>query len=194
MPAVSDRQGQLRACYAQLLHSIDGEEPGREGLAETPARAAVALGELTRGYSVDVPALLKTFDSEGYDEMVVQRGIHFYSLCEHHLLPFFGVVNIAYIPNGKIVGLSKLARLVDAYARRLQVQERMVVQIANALEQHLGAVGVMVVVEAEHLCMAMRGVECADADTYTSAVRGAMKTKPEARAEALSLLTKESHR
>lgn len=188
---MSDRQGQARSCYQQLLHSIEGEEPGREGLVDTPARAAAALTELTSGYGVDVAALLKTFDSDGYDEMVVQCGIHFYSLCEHHLLPFFGVVNIAYIPNGRIVGLSKLARVVNAFARRLQVQERMTIQIANALEEHLEAVGVMVVVEAEHLCMAMRGVECADADTITSAVRGAMKTKPEARAEALSLLTKE---
>lgn len=187
----ADRLGQRRACFHQLLATIDGEEPRRDGLLETPNRAAVALTELTRGYGVDVPALLKTFDAEGYDEMVVQRGIHFYSLCEHHLLPFYGVVNIAYIPSGKIVGLSKLARLVDAYARRLQVQERLTNQVAEALFNHLDAVGVMVVVEAEHLCMAMRGVECADAETNTSAVRGAMRSKPEARAEALSLLTKE---
>jgi GTP cyclohydrolase I len=186
-----DRLGQAVSAYRQLLHTIDGEEPAREGLSETPARAAAGLRELTSGYAVDVDQLLKTFDGEGYDEMVVQRGIHFYSLCEHHLLPFFGVAHIAYIPNGRIVGLSKLARLVDAFARRLQVQERMTQQIADALEGQLEATGVMVIVEAEHLCMAMRGVECSDATTLTSAVRGAMKSKPEARAEAMGLLTKE---
>lgn len=187
----SDRLAQARGCYRQLLQSIEGEEPQREGLVETPARAANALAELTRGYDVDVAALLKTFDSDGYDEMVMQTNIHFYSLCEHHLLPFHGVAHVAYIPNGRIVGLSKLARLVEAFARRLQVQERMTIQIADALEKHLEAVGVLVVVEAEHLCMAMRGVELPGAITKTSAVRGAIQSKPEARAEAMGLLPKE---
>lgn len=187
---MSDWRGQARSSYRELLAVIPGEDARREGLVETPARAANALAELTSGYGVDVPALLKTFDSDGYDEMVVQTGIHFYSLCEHHLLPFHGQVHIAYIPNGRIVGLSKLARLTDAYARRLQVQERLTIQIADALEEHLKAVGVLVVVEAEHLCMAMRGVKAPGAITKTSAVRGAIKTKPEARAEALSLLPK----
>jgi len=187
----ADRLGQVRSCYRQLLSCIDGEEPTRDGLVETPVRAANALVELTAGYGVDVAALLKTFDAEGHDEMVVQTGIPFYSLCEHHLLPFFGTAHVAYIPDGKIVGLSKLARVVDAFARRLQVQERLTDQVAGALEV-LKPRGIMVLVEAEHLCMAMRGVERPGAITRTSAVRGAMKTKPEARAEALSLLTKES--
>lgn len=185
----ADRLGQARSCYRQLLAAVDGEDAQREGLVETPARAANALEELTAGYRVDVPGILKTFDSEGYDEMVVQTGIPFYSLCEHHLLPFFGTAHIAYIPDGKIVGLSKLARVVEAFARRLQVQERLTDQVAGALEA-LEPRGIMVLVEAEHLCMAMRGVQRPGAITRTSAVRGAMKTKPEARAEALALLTK----
>jgi GTP cyclohydrolase I len=185
----ADRLGQVRSCYRQLLSCIEGEDVHRDGLIETPARAANALAELTSGYGVDVGALLKTFDAEGHDGMVVQTGIPFYSLCEHHLLPFFGTAHIAYIPDGKIVGLSKLARVVDAYARRLQVQERLTDQVAEALER-LQPRGIMVIVEAEHLCMAMRGVERPGAITRTSAVRGVMDTKPEARAEALTLLTK----
>ena len=181
-----------RDAYREVLRIAEPDTYMREGLVETPARAANALEELTSGYSVDVAGLLKTFDSDGYDEMVAQTAIPFYSLCEHHLLPFHGVAHVAYIPNGRIVGLSKLARLVDAYARRLQVQERLTQQVATALETHLEAVGVMVIVEAEHLCMAMRGVERPGAITKTSAVRGAMKTKPEARAEAQALLTKET--
>jgi GTP cyclohydrolase I len=184
------RHEQAVACYRQLLHSIDGEDAGREGLRDTPARAAAALTELTRGYEVDIAGLFTTFEAEGYDEMVVMRNVPFFSLCEHHLLPFQGTAALAYIPDGRIVGLSKLARLVDAFARRLQVQERLVTQIADALVEHLAPKGVMVIVEAEHLCMAMRGVEVSDVPTNTSAVRGAMKTKPEARAEALALLTK----
>jgi GTP cyclohydrolase I len=187
-----DRRGQAITCYRQLLQSIEGEQPRREGLRETPARAAAALDDLTRGYAVDIPGLFTTFEAEGYDEMVVMRGVPFYSLCEHHLLPFAGTAALAYIPNGRIVGLSKLARLVDAFARRLQVQERLTTQIADALVEHLSPKGVMVIVEAEHLCMAMRGVEAANVPTVTSAVRGAMQTKPEARAEALALLTKGS--
>lgn len=182
----------LRGAYRTILAEAEPDTCQREGLTDTPARAADALLELTSGYRVDVKELLTTFDSDGYDEMVVQSNISFHSLCEHHLLPFHGHASIAYIPSGRIVGLSKLARVVDAFARRLQVQERMTIQIADALTEHLSPEGVMVVVEAEHLCMAMRGVEQSDTPTTTSAVRGAMKTKPEARAEALALFTKET--
>ena len=187
--AEQQRAEELDRAYRTILSTAEPDTWHREGLSETPQRAAKALEELTAGYSVDVAALLKTFDSNGYDEMVAQTAIPFYSLCEHHLLPFHGVVHIAYIPRGRIVGLSKLARLTDAFARRLQVQERLTQEIADALEKHLKAKGVMVVAEAEHLCMAMRGVERPGAITKTSAVRGAMKKKPEARAEALALLT-----
>jgi GTP cyclohydrolase IA len=186
------RREDVRDAYRTILSAAEPETWHRDGLVETPVRAANALEELTAGYGVDVAALLKTFDSNGYDEMVAQTAIPFYSLCEHHLLPFHGVAHIAYIPTGRIVGLSKLARLTDAFARRLQVQERLTQEIADALEKHLKAKGVMVIVEAEHLCMAMRGVERPGAITKTSAVRGAMKKKPEARAEAQALLTKET--
>lgn len=189
-----DRRDQAVAAYHYVLHAVEGENPDREGLRDTPRRAADALAELTSGYHVDIANLFTTFEADGYDEMVVQTGIRFYSLCEHHLLPFHGTASIAYIPRGKIVGLSKLARLVDAYARRLQVQERLTHQVAKALEKYLEPKGVMVVVQAEHLCMAMRGVEKPNSLTLTSAVRGAMKDKPEARAEALGLLTKEVSR
>lgn len=159
-----------------------------EGIEETPGRAARALLEMTSGYSIDVPGLFKTFEGESYDEMIVERDIAFTSLCEHHMLPFTGTVAIGYVPNGRIVGLSKLARLVDAYSRRLQVQERLTVQIADAIEEHLHAVGVIVVVEAQHSCMAVRGVRKSGVSAITSAIRGAMAEKPEARAEALALI------
>lgn len=184
-------RARVRHAYDLVLSAAEPESWRREGLRDTPARAEAALRDLTRGYGVNVPDLFTTFEADGYDEMVVMGGIQFYSLCEHHLLPFYGTAGLAYIPDGRIVGLSKLARLVDAFARRLQVQERLTAQVANALEEHLSPKGVMVVVQAEHLCMAMRGVERPGALTTTSAVRGAMATKPEARAEALALITKE---
>jgi GTP cyclohydrolase IA len=174
------------AAYAELL-MVSGAVLTDE-LLETPGRAAKAWGELTSGYAVDVPGLFKTFDASGYDEMVVVRDIPFASLCEHHLLPFYGRAAVAYIPDGRIVGLSKLARLVDAYARRLQVQERLTNQVADALMEHLTPVGAAVIMEAEHLCMSLRGARTPGAITVTSALRGAIFTKPEARAEAMSLL------
>ena len=157
-------------------------------LDETPMRAAKAWRELTAGYAADIPALFKTFDANGYDEMVVVRDIPFSSLCEHHLLPFYGKAAVAYIPQGRIVGLSKLARLVDAYARRLQVQERLANEVVDALMEHLQPTGAAVVMEAEHLCMSLRGAKVPGAITVTSALRGAIFEKPEARAEAMSLL------
>lgn len=173
----------------RALLELVGEDVGRDGLAETPARYVKAMRELTSGYDIDPAALLKTFDNDGdYEEMVLVKDIAFYSLCEHHVLPFKGVAHVAYIPNGKIVGLSKLARLVDVFARRLQVQERLTVQIADTLNTVLKPVGAMVVVEAEHFCMCMRGVQKQGSCTVTSAVRGAFRDKPEARAEALSLM------
>lgn len=157
-------------------------------LGETPGRAAKAWHELTSGYSCDIPAIFKTFDANGYDEMVVVRDIPFSSLCEHHLLPFYGKAAVAYIPDGRIVGLSKLARLVDAFARRLQVQERLANEVVDALMEHLQPTGAAVVMQAEHLCMSIRGARVPGSTTVTSALRGAMFAKPEARAEVLSLL------
>jgi GTP cyclohydrolase I len=174
------------AAYEALLCAAEGGL--RDGTQDTPRRAAAAYAYLTSGYEVDVPGLFTHFDADGYDELVMVKAIPFYSLCEHHLLPFHGEAHVGYIPQGRIVGLSKLARLVEAYARRLQVQERLTEQIADAIVTHLEAKGVIVVISAEHLCMAMRGVEKAGTRTITSVVRGAMKDDPRARAEAFSLL------
>lgn len=172
---------------AALLQAI-GEDPMRPGLLETPMRVAKAWGEWTDGYGKNPADVLKTFEdgAEGVDEMVTQKDIEIYSHCEHHMAPFFGVAHIAYIPNGKIVGLSKLARLADIFAHRLQVQERLTNQIADALVEHLQPIGVGVVVEAKHFCMCSRGVNKQGSTTITSALRGAIKDKPEARAEFLA--------
>jgi GTP cyclohydrolase I len=190
---VTDRRlaepaGWLEDAYRNLLVAAEGERFDREGLEETPARAARAWRELTSGYRCDVADLFKTFDADGCQELVAVPDIPFYSLCEHHLLPFHGTAHIGYIPNGRIVGLSKLARVVECFARRLQVQERLTTQIADAMVEHLAPLGVIVLIEAEHLCMAMRGVQKPGAATLTSAVRGVLLDAPEARAEALDLL------
>lgn len=178
------------AVYADLLRETTRTHGLAlyDGIMETPIRAARAWGELTSGYGQDHAELFKTFDADGYDELVMLTDAPFYSLCEHHLLPFHGVAHIGYIAQGRIVGLSKLARLLDVFARRLQVQERLTTQIADAIEEHLHPAGVIVIVQAEHLCMAMRGVQKSGVKTTTSVVRGAMKDKPEARAEAMSLI------
>lgn len=173
--------------WRQILLQVGLDPEANPGLKETPTRAAKALLELTAGYDVDVPALFKTFEKDGYDEMVVLKDIEFSSLCEHHVLPFTGKAHIAYIPNERVVGLSKLARVVEAYSRRLQVQERMTAQIATALEENLQPKGVMVVVEGVHTCMALRGIRKPGAVMVTSALRG-VTWKPEVRAEAMSLL------
>lgn len=173
------------AAVATLLKWV-GQDPARDGLRGTPGRVARALREMTAGYSEDPAAILGTVFSETYDEVVVVRGIAFTSLCEHHLLPFTGTADVAYIP-GKVVGLSKLARLVDCFSRRLQVQERMTRQVAEAIAQHLDAVGVAVVVRAMHSCMACRGVRKAGAEMVTSAMLGAFRTDRAARAEFLAL-------
>ena len=175
--------------YASVVNLALRGGDWHEGLDETPHRAAKAMIEMTGGYDVDIASLFKTFPSEGYDEIVVVSGIPFVSLCEHHLLPFIGRASIAYLPGDRIVGLSKLARLVEAYARRLQVQERMTRQIADALDEHLTPKGTGVVVEAEHMCMACRGVRTHGVAAVTSSMRGVMRDNPETRAEVLALLT-----
>lgn len=176
------------AAVRELLYAI-GEDPTREGLQETPARVARAYAELTAGLRMTPEDVLTTTFDLGHDEMVLVRDIELWSMCEHHLVPFTGVAHVGYIPagSGKITGLSKLARLVDLYAKRPQVQERLTTQIADSLMEILEARGVIVVIEAEHLCMTMRGVRKAGARTLTSAVRGIMHN-PATRAEAMALI------
>lgn len=177
------------ALLVQTLLRNLGEDPDREGLLETPARVIRAWRHWTQGYQQDAATVLKTFEdgAEGCDEMVIVRGIDLFSHCEHHMAPFFGKAHVAYIPDKRIVGLSKLARVVDIFAHRLQVQERLTNQIANAINDHLQPVGVGVVIEATHFCMCSRGVNKQGSTTVTSALRGAIKNKPEARAEFMSL-------
>ncbi|HSB73250.1 MAG TPA: GTP cyclohydrolase I FolE [Candidatus Methylomirabilis sp.] len=171
-----------------LLKEI-GEDPYREGLAKTPERVTKALRYLTSGYDKTVTGVLnEAIFSESYDEMVVVKDIEVYSLCEHHLLPFFGKAHVAYLPAGKIVGLSKLARLVEMFARRLQVQERLTTQIAEALQQALTPAGVAVVIEAYHFCMMMRGVEKQNSKAITSCMLGAFRDCRETREEFLQLI------
>lgn len=166
-----------------------GEDPDREGLRETPERVLKAWKHWCQGYNQDPRAVLKTFadGAEGVDEMVMVGPIQFYSHCEHHLAPFYGSAWVAYIPKGRVVGLSKLARVVDIYAHRLQVQERMTNEVANAIDEVLQPVGVGVIVKAAHMCMCSRGVNKQDSFTVTSALRGAIKNKGKARAEFLRL-------
>jgi GTP cyclohydrolase I len=165
-----------------------GEDPKREGLLKTPHRVGEALQYLCKGYNEDAEAILRSaLFEEDYRQMVVVKDIDFYSLCEHHMLPFFGKVHVAYIPNGRITGLSKIARVVDVYARRLQVQERLTTQIKDCIQNTLNPLGVMVVIEAEHLCMQMRGVQKQHAMTVTSDFTGAF-TRQETRDEFLKLI------
>jgi GTP cyclohydrolase IA len=175
----------------QIRHILKvlGEDPDREGLAKTPYRVAQALTFMTQGYQQDPAKVINdALFTEDYEEMIVQRDIDFYSLCEHHLLPFFGRAHVAYIPHHKIVGISKLARLVDVYARRLQVQERLTNQIANTIMEKLDPLGVAVVIEAEHLCMRMRGVEKQNSMIITSTLLGAFRTRQETRQEFMTLI------
>lgn len=184
---MSHRAAVRRRAVAALLESI-GEDPSREGLQETPARVAKAWAEWTSGYEVDIAKLLKVFRDGGetYNEMVLVRDLPFYSHCEHHMAPFFGTADIAYIPDGKIVGLSKLSRLLDAFARRLQVQERLTGQIADALMEHLQPKGVGVSIRARHMCMESRGVRQQGHHTVTNALRGLIHEDAKARAEFLT--------
>ena len=176
------------AAVRELLFAI-GEDPDREGLRETPGRVARAARELYAGLDQDPADVLSTTFSIDHEELIIVRDIPMYSTCEHHLLPFHGVAHIGYIPaeDGKVTGLSKLGRLVEVFARRPQVQEQITTQVADALVTHLGAQGVIVVIEAEHLCMSMRGVQKPGSRTITSAVRGQLRD-PATRSEAMSLL------
>jgi len=173
--------------YRALIEGI-GEDIHREGLQKTPERAANAFKTLTRGYEQSLDEILNgaIFESDNRD-MVIVRNVEFYSLCEHHLLPFFGTVQIGYIPNGKVIGLSKVARIIDCFARRLQIQENLTVQIANALEKYTNALGVAVVIDAKHLCMIMRGVERAQSVMTTSCMTGVFRDVAVTRNEFLNL-------
>ncbi|GAA5164772.1 GTP cyclohydrolase I FolE [Amycolatopsis dongchuanensis] len=182
-------QARAEKAVRELLLAV-GEDPDRDGLRDTPARVARAYQEMFAGLYTDPDSVLdRTFD-ESHEEMVLVTDIPIYSTCEHHLVPFHGVAHVGYIPNGqgKVTGLSKLARLVDLYAKRPQVQERLTSQVADALERKLKPRGVIVVIEAEHLCMSMRGIRKAGARTTTSAVRGLLQSSASTRAEALELI------
>ena len=178
----------MKAQYKKLLQLI-GENVNRAGLKETPERAAKALTYITSGYKEDVSKVVNNalFPSDN-DEMIIVKDIELYSLCEHHMLPFFGKCHVGYLPNGKIIGLSKVARVVDIFARRLQVQENLTKQIAEVLLKHIGAKGVGVVIEAKHLCMMMRGVEKQNSIMTTSCMLGDFRSKSSTRAEFLSLI------
>jgi len=185
-PTVTD------ASFSELVHEMIarlGEDPSREGLIRTPERVEKALQHLTKGYNEDPEQLLTSaLFTVSYDEMVIVKDIEMFSLCEHHMLPFIGKVHVAYIPNGKVIGLSKLPRLVEIFARRLQVQERLTTQIAETLMKVVQPQGVGVVVEARHLCMMMRGVEKQHSATVTSAMLGCFREERETREEFLSLV------
>lgn len=179
--------------YKEILGLL-GEDPEREGLLKTPERLAKAMQYLTQGYQVDARAILNSAKfHEPVSEMIVVKDIELYSMCEHHMLPFFGKAHIAYIPNGWITGLSKVARVVDAYARRLQVQERLTVEIMNAIKDTLNPLGVAVVIEAQHLCMMMRGVQKQNSETTTSAFDGEFQ-KNSTRSEFLKLISSDLSR
>ena len=188
IPVSGGANDEFRELIRRQLELL-GEDPDREGLKRTPQRVASSLAWLTRGYEMNAEQVVGQgiFNAEGATNMVMVRDIELYSLCEHHMLPFFGKAHIAYIPNGKIVGLSKLPRLVEVFARRLQVQERLTEQIAGAIDDTLNPQGVGVVIEAYHLCMMMRGVEKQNSKTITSAVRGLFRSDPRTREEFLSL-------
>ena len=178
----------LAALARELLAEL-GEDPDREALLRTPARVAESLRFLTQGYGIDVKDVVRdAVYAEPYEEMVLVRDVEVYSLCEHHMLPFYGRAHIAYMPRGRIVGLSKLPRVVDVFARRLQVQERLTTQIAEALDEALRPYGVAVVIEAFHLCMMMRGVQKQNSQTVTSSLTGVFRNDPKTRSEFLELI------
>ena len=182
-------QGKIKTALASILEAI-GEELSREGIKDTPQRVAAMYVELFSGMNVDPKAELAVDFEEGYEEMVILRDISFYSMCEHHLLPFYGVAHVGYIPSpgGKVVGVSKLARVVEICARRPQLQERMTKQIADAIFEALQPDGVAVVIQAEHLCMVMRGIKKPGTTVITSSVRGIFRSKVATRSEFLSLI------
>lgn len=180
----------LETSALELLKAI-GEDPLREGLKKTPQRFARAIREMTCGYQADIDKVLNgAFFKVNYKEMVIVKDISFYSMCEHHILPFFGKVHLAYIPNGRIIGLSKIPRLVEAFSRRLQVQERLTLQIADTLQQKLKPKGIGIVIEAQHLCMNMRGVRNETSVAVTSAMLGSFSSDSRLRGEFLNLIRK----
>jgi GTP cyclohydrolase I len=185
---MNDKPDAIEPLIESLLKEL-GEDPGRDGLVRTPKRFAEAVRFFTEGYGQDPQQILNNalFDVD-YDEMVIVKDIEFFSLCEHHLLPFFGRAHVAYIPNGKVVGLSKIPRLVEMFGRRLQVQERLTTQVAETLERVLHPKGVAVVIEAIHLCMMMRGVESPNASAITSSIRGEFERDSKTRAEFMTLI------
>ena len=186
---MSDTNGKIAPLIKEILTAI-GEEPEREGLLYTPDRVEKSLRYLTKGYDEDPEAVLRSaIFTEEYSEMVIVKNIKVYSLCEHHMLPFVGVAHVAYLPNGKIVGLSKIPRIVDVFARRLQVQERLTHQIAKTIQKVLEPRGVGVVIKAEHMCMQMRGVEKEDSLAVTSAMFGIFRERQETRNEFLQLIS-----
>ena len=200
MPSTDDELRRLKAVLeiptgkewestVRLLLRLMGEDPGREGLRRTPLRVKKSLQFLTSGYRQDPSKILtRTFAEVKHDEMVIVKDVDFYSLCEHHMLPFFGKCHIAYVPEKKIIGLSKIPRLVDAFAHRLQVQERLTTQIAEAINEQIRPLGVACVVEASHLCMMMRGVQKQNARAVTSSMLGVFRTSDKTRAEFLTLI------
>jgi len=185
------------ATYEELVREMLvrlGEDPDREGLTRTPERVEKAMRFLVKGYKDDPEALLrKALFTVGYDEMVIVKDVEMFSLCEHHLLPFFGKVHVAYIPNGKVIGLSKIPRLIETFSRRLQIQERLTTQIAEAIQSAIEPQGVGVVIEARHLCMMMRGVEKQHSSAITSSMLGCFRNEVETRTEFLSLIRQRSN-
>ena len=189
-PETEFREGldELAGHYKEVLKLL-GEDPEREGLVKTPMRVAKAMQILTRGYTQDAHKVLTdALFEEKYDQMVIVKDIDFFSMCEHHMLPFYGKVHVAYIPNGKITGLSKIARVVETFARRLQVQERLTVEIRDCIQNALQPLGVAVVIEAAHTCMQIRGIQKSNAITTTSAFSGAFLTSARTRNEFLNLI------
>ena len=187
----TDKLQEIQKHYSEIIRLL-GEDVNREGLIKTPERVAKAMATLTRGYDMNPEAIINSAKfKEDYNQMVIVKDIQFYSLCEHHMLPFYGKAHVAYIPNGYITGLSKIARVVDVFSHRLQVQERMTTQIKECIQNALNPLGVMVVIEAKHMCMQMRGVEKQNSITTTSDISGAFN-QSKTREEFLSLISKGS--
>lgn len=185
----TDKLQKIQKHYSEIIRLL-GEDVNREGLIKTPERVAKAMASLTRGYDMNPEAIINSAKfKEDYNQMVIVKDIQFYSLCEHHMLPFYGKAHVAYIPNGYITGLSKIARVVDVFSHRLQVQERMTTQIKECIQNALNPLGVMVVIEAKHMCMQMRGVEKQNSITTTSDISGAFN-QSKTREEFLSLISK----
>ncbi len=185
---ISRKKDSTASLVEQMLRNL-GEDPDRDGLLRTPERADKAMQFLTSGYTVDLKKIVNgaLFDVK-HDEMVLVKDVEFYSLCEHHMLPFFGKMHVAYLPKDRVIGLSKIPRIIDAFARRLQVQERLTTQVAEAIQEMVNPLGVGVICEARHFCMMMRGVEKQESSTVTSAMLGAFRTQRETREELLALL------